>query len=383
MPLIITLLLCFFLAALLSFYCIPTIINISLSKKFYGEPDTYKTKKSTPTLGGLAVFLGFILAATVSSYQFHMPELRYIFAALLIVLFMGLKNDLMQVSSPMKFLAELSAAIIICALGDIRFTNLYGILGIHQLNYWMSLITSISTIIFLTNAINVMDNIDGLAAGISIIISAAFGIWFYVDGHAEYAVLCFSLIGALTSFFLYNVFGKTNKILFGDTGSLVTGTILSVFLIKFNEFNCISNSMTFRSAPAISFAIVSIPIIDTLLAIILRITQERPMFKADRNHVQYKLLYFKLTHFEATLVLMITNGLIIALALLLQNIEVNALFFLIGILAVSFMLIPFVIVRRKELCRAKQLRLYRKSMSPIRPLVEAKSSITNQKRAEK
>ncbi len=382
MPLIITSLICFFLAALLSFYCIPTIINISLSKKFYGEPNIYGIQNSTPTLGGLAVFLGFILAATVSTYQFHMPELRYIFAALLIVLFMGLRNDLLKVSSPIKFFAELGAAIIICALGDIRFTDLYGILGIHQLNYWVSLFISISTILFLTNAINVLNNIDGLAAGISIIIATTFGIWFYIDGHAEYTVLCFSLTGALTSFFLYNVFGKTNKILFGDTGSLVTGIILSVFLVKFNEFNSISSSMALRSAPAISFAIVSIPVVDTLMSIILRIIQKRPIFKADQKHVQHKLLLLKLSHFEATLVLMITNGLIIAIAFIFQGIEVNALLFLIGIVVVNVMLIPFVMVRRKELSRVKQIRLYRKRMSPIKTLFRTKPSITNHNEVE-
>ncbi len=104
----------------------------------------------------------------------------------------------------------------------------------------MSSFRSLSTflaIVFIINAFNLMDGIDGLAAGLSILSSLVFGSWFLINGHLSYAIISFSLTGSILGFFYYNVYGKTNRLFMGDTGSLVIGTVMSVIFIKFNEFN--------------------------------------------------------------------------------------------------------------------------------------------------
>ena len=118
-------------------------------------------------------------------------------------------------------------------LGNYQITNLQGILGIYQIEYFTGIILSVFVIVGIINSLNLIDGIDGLASGIGILISGVFGLLFLNAGDFNYAFTCFSLTGGLIAFFLYNVFGNTNKIFMGDTGSLIVGVCGSTYNYSF------------------------------------------------------------------------------------------------------------------------------------------------------
>jgi UDP-N-acetylmuramyl pentapeptide phosphotransferase/UDP-N-acetylglucosamine-1-phosphate transferase len=246
---------------------------------------------------------------------------------------------------------EIFAAIILIVLGNIRITYGHGFFGFYHLSYPFSFAITLFIILSIINAFNFIDGIDGLAAGLGIIASFFFGTWFLLAGHIQLSVMSFSLTGSLGGFFLFNVFGNKNKLFMGDTGSLITGLIISILLIKFNELN-IDKTLPYSvsAAPVISFSIVIIPLIDTLRVIIIRLSNNRSPFFPDKNHIHHKLLGILNNHFYVTVILVSANILMILLSVLFNHIFINVTFQFIAIflLGVSFSLIPSHILRKRQ-----------------------------------
>ncbi len=122
--------------------------------------------------------------------------------------------------------------------------------------YISSILFSVFIFLTLINSFNLIDGVDGLASGVAMLVSLVFGIWFLVSGFESYAAMSFSLIGALLAFFRFNVFSKKYKLFLGDTGSMIIGFMISIFAIRFLEYELIAgNSYYFVSSPAIVFGI--------------------------------------------------------------------------------------------------------------------------------
>ena len=276
----------------------------------------------------------------------------HIIAASTLMLFIGLKDDLVTLSPGKKVLGQIIAAFILIFLAKIRFTNLHGLFGIGEIGLLPGSLITLLFIVLLINSINLTDGIDGLASGLSMLIAFIFGSWFYLSGHIGYAVLSFSLIGALGGFFYFNVYGKENKIFMGDTGSLFLGTIISVLMIRFNEFNLnVSNPFAIESVPAISLGILAYPLIDTMRVMAIRILQYKSPFSADKNHLHHRLLVLGYSHVKATYTIIVLNILFIAILFALHHIGVLRLMVYI-ILSCSFLfMIPAYFIRKRKLIR--------------------------------
>src|ERR1035437_11036272 len=211
----------FIIGFILVFLTIPPIIRVSIAKRLYDTPNERKVNKVVvPTLGGVAIFIGFILSTIIATDGYSFGELKYLIAAIIIMFFIGLKDDLMEISALHKLFAQLATATMLIVLGNFRFTNLQGIFGLYEISYPVSFVITLFIMIAIINAFNLIDGIDGLASGVSTLISIVLGTWFLLAGHPEYGITCFCLAGSLIAFFLFNAFGKKNKIFMGDTGSL-------------------------------------------------------------------------------------------------------------------------------------------------------------------
>jgi len=292
----------FAIALFVSAYSIPTIVAVSKMKHLCDEPNSRKaTQTIVPTLGGLAIFAAFVIAVTLGSYGKPFQELRYIIGGLIILFFIGIKDDILVLSARKKLMAQIVTALILVFLADIRFTHVHGFMGLSHIPFSVSVILTVFVMIVITNAFNLIDGIDGLASGICMLTAFAFGGWFYLAGHYEYAIMAFALIGALAGFFIFNVKGQTNKIFMGDTGSLILGLIMSVLVVKFNEFNIDqTNVYAIRSAPAVSFGILIVPLFDTIRVFSIRILHKRSPFSPDKNHVHQRLLHMGYSNLKAT-----------------------------------------------------------------------------------
>jgi UDP-N-acetylmuramyl pentapeptide phosphotransferase/UDP-N-acetylglucosamine-1-phosphate transferase len=213
--------------------------------------------------------------------------------------------------------------------------------GIEDIHYVISLLFTLIVIIGIVNAYNLIDGIDGLASGLGILASTFFGGWFCLTGHIQFSIMSFALAGSLSAFFLYNVFGHKNKLFIGDTGSLVLGLLVSVMVIQFNEFSIEKTTyLTFTATPAVSFAAIIVPVIDTLRVMCIRISCSKSPFSPDKNHFHHRLLNVVPNHLKVTLTIISIHVFMIALAMLLNffsfHVTVQFLFiFLTGIIMLS------------------------------------------------
>jgi UDP-N-acetylmuramyl pentapeptide phosphotransferase/UDP-N-acetylglucosamine-1-phosphate transferase len=335
----------------LVYFSIPPLIRVSVAKHLYDTPNERKASKVVvPTIGGVAIFIGFILSTIIATDGFSFAELKYLIAAVIVLFFLGLNDDLIDIQARKKLLIQLGVAIMLIVVGGFRFTSLHGFLGFYEISYPISFAITLFTMIALINAFNLIDGIDGLASGISILISGVLGFWFLLSGHPEYGIMSFCLTGSLAAFFIFNVFGKTNKIFMGDNGSLVLGVIMAIMAIKFNEFNI--NQMlphTLQNAPAISIGIFIIPVIDTLMVILIRASEGRSPFVPDMNHLHHQFLKLGNSHLKSTSYIVLINMFFITLTFFLHKLlDINSLLIAIITLGFTAAWLPRTILQRKE-----------------------------------
>lgn len=329
-------------AFIITFLAIPSIIKVAVIKNLFDEPGGRKAHKSSiPTLGGIAIFGGVVFSFTFWSAGFNFQSTQYIIAALIVMFFIGIKDDIIELPASKKFYGQLAAAIIIVLFANIRITGLYGIFGINQIPYWFSLTFSLFTILLIINAFNLVDGIDGLAAGIGAIASFTYGIYFYNYNEIALCILSFALFSSLLAFLVYN-FAPAN-IFMGDTGSLIIGLILAILTINFIElsFDTAPAGFPFKSSPAMAIAILILPLFDTLRVFTIRILNKRSPFRADRNHMHHVLLDMGLNHREVSLTLYMVNIGFILVALALRDLGSMALVFILSALAIGLSLVPY------------------------------------------
>ena len=355
MPILIQILSCFIMALCISLYAVPIIVRIDRSLQLFDKPNERSSSKTPiPTLGGIAIFFSFAFVSIIAMIGYNMPELIFILAATMLIFFVGLKDDLVDLSPNKKLIIEIIAAGIIVFPGHIRFTNLHGLFGITEIGLIPSALITIFVIIVIVNAFNLTDGIDGLAASLSILISFILGSWFLLSNHYSYAILAFSLAGAVGGFLYFNLYGTRYKIFMGDTGSLVLGMVISILIIRFNEFN-IDQTQPYAvdSVPAVSFGILAYPLIDTIRVMIIRIMQRRSPFSADKNHLHHRLLSLGLSHKKSTYAILVTNILFILVLFTLHEIGILRLAIYIFLSSSVLFLIPALLIRKRNQIKKK------------------------------
>jgi UDP-GlcNAc:undecaprenyl-phosphate/decaprenyl-phosphate GlcNAc-1-phosphate transferase len=342
------------LAFLITFFSIPVIIEVAKSKKLFDEPDERKVHHEvTPTLGGLGIFAGFIVASLLGVPSTVPPVFQYFVAAVMVIFFLGIKDDILILSAYKKFIGQLVAAGIIIKFGGVQINNMHGFLGLGTISHTASILLTLFTIIVITNSFNLIDGVDGLAGSLGLLTSTIFGLYFLATGQLMYAVMAFSLVGSLVAFLIYNF--SPAKIFMGDTGSLLIGILNSVFVIKFIAVAADSSlGLPLQSAPAIGFAILIVPLFDTLRVVTMRILNRRSPFSPDRNHIHHFLLDLGLSHKMIALTCLGTNIAFIALAYFLRFTGTTMV--ILALSAVSFAIVSIIYYSRPK-AKAKTLEL--------------------------
>lgn len=288
-------------AMVVALFSVPSIIHISHSKKLLDQPNHRSIHAAlTPRMGGLAIFAGFMSAITIFG-QFG-GGVQQLLAACVIIFFIGMKDDIISISAFKKFFVQVIATGIVVFMGDVRVSSLQGFLGIFELEVGISYAFTFLVIVGITNAINLIDGLDGLAGTIILVISLCFGIFFYFYS-IEYAFVAFCLAGGMVGFLRYNLYKA--RIFMGDTGSLVSGFVIAVMSVKFLEMN------TVPSAPATAVAVLFIPVFDTLRAFTLRISSGRSPFVPDRNHLHHRFLDMGLPQIMVVVLMLMLNLLVV------------------------------------------------------------------------
>jgi UDP-N-acetylmuramyl pentapeptide phosphotransferase/UDP-N-acetylglucosamine-1-phosphate transferase len=229
-------------------------------------------------------------------------------------------DDLTPVSPVKKFLGQLMVAVILAYKADVQITSFYGVLGVNELPVMVRFALSVTIIIGIINAFNLIDGINGLAGGIGLLACLAFGIWFFSVGMISLAVSAIALSGSIIAFLKYNL--APCRIFMGDTGSLLIGTMCSILAIEFVEANYqMAPSSPFRlaSAPSIALAILILPVFDTCSVFARRMMRGNSPFTADKTHIHHQMLAITGSHARATVSLLLFNILFVAFAFSIRN----------------------------------------------------------------
>jgi len=341
------------LSFVITYFAIPVLIRVAELKHLYDEPDERKSHKvRIPTLGGLGFFAGFILASAVCVPAKENFPLQYLLAAFFVIFFVGMKDDLVGLSPVKKLVGQLVAAFAIIYLGNLHISNMYGFLGIGELPFHFSLLLTYFTFIVVINAFNLIDGIDGLAGSIGLVVSAVLGAYFLFAHEMLYAVMGFSLAAGLAAFLIYNV--SPARIFMGDTGSLLVGLVNATLIVKFIDVaGNPASAVPLQAVPAIAFAVLIIPLFDTLRVFTIRMARGRSPFTADRHHIHHYMLALGLNHRQATGIAVVSNIGFILLAYNLQSLGTTVLLFLVGSLALGGTSILFYLKRRKEIAASE------------------------------
>lgn len=298
-------------AFLIAIFAVPSIIRVAHLKNILDRPNGRTIHAElTPRLGGGAMFAGFMSALTIFTDLDN--GVQQLLAGCIMLFFIGLKDDLINISALKKFAVQILATGIVIFMADIRITSFQGIFGVGELEIGTSYAFTFIVIIGITNAINLIDGLDGLAGTLVVIAASTFGVYFYIYGGEEYgnyAAVAFCLVGGMLGFLRYNF--RRATIFMGDTGSLLCGFILSVLAIQFIEMRMVP------SAPSVALGILFIPLFDTIRVFVIRILRGTSPFVPDKNHIHHRLLNMGLTQIGTVLTLAIVNLLIILFVVIL------------------------------------------------------------------
>lgn len=280
-----------------------------------------------PRMGGLAIFFGFILSVLV--FLPLTPELRGMLLGAVVIVILGVLDDIFTLPALPKFFVQIGAALIAVLHGNridfLSNPNVFSKDPFWELG-WLAIPITVLWIVGITNAVNLIDGLDGLACGVSTISSMTLLVIALSVAEPDVAILMAALSGACIGFLPYNL--NPAKIFMGDTGSTFLGFVLAVVSIQ----------GLFKYATIISFAVpflmLGLPIFDTCFAILRRVSHGQSPMKPDRGHIHHRLIDMGFSQKQAVAVLYVISAILGLSAVVLTTIGVvRAMLFLLALCA--------------------------------------------------
>lgn len=308
----------------------PLILDFCKRKRLYDIPNERKVhKNATPRLGGIsffpsmltAFFIVLLFTPIVEQDTLPVNVWSAVFiVGLLLIYGIGIVDDLVGLKATSKFAVQIATACLLPFAG-LYVNNLYGLFGIHEIPYWVGVPLTVFIIVFIDNAINLIDGIDGLAAGLSLLALAGFLAYFKYHGVYvyTYTIIIAGMMGALVAFAYFNLFGKperNTKIFMGDSGSLSLGFTLGFLAVKCAMDN--NNIWPYRpEAIIVPLTLLIVPTADVVRVTLFRIRHRKPLFSADKNHIHHKLMRTGLNQHQALICILVLAAWYVAMNSLL------------------------------------------------------------------
>ncbi|MBR3656461.1 MAG: undecaprenyl/decaprenyl-phosphate alpha-N-acetylglucosaminyl 1-phosphate transferase [Prevotella sp.] len=294
----------FLLSAALGWLFIPRVLILSHRKRLFDMPDERKMHDTPiPRLGGITflpillicvcLVIGFWVKLGIPYLTANLTTMfiRFVllFVGMMMLYLVGVVDDLIGVTYQAKFLVQIACALLF-PLSGLWIHDLAGLFWIDEVPAWIGIPLTVFVVVYVTNAINLIDGLDGLAAGITSVALATLGVAAFTQGQHLFLVLAFGMLGILLPFWIYNVFGnvkKGHKIFMGDTGSLTLGYLVSFLLIYLVG----DAEMTFpKEMLVIGLSTMLLPMFDIVRVVIVRLQNHHNPFLPDKNHIHHKLL---------------------------------------------------------------------------------------------
>ena len=287
--------------------------------------------KPIPRLGGLAIFAGFMASILLFVDIRLNPQMQSILLGAVIIVVLGVVDDIMALPAKLKFVVQIVAALIPVLNGvsiqALSNPNLFSANAYWVLN-WLSVPITVLWIVGITNAVNLIDGLDGLANGVSAISAATVLVIALICSEAQVAIVMAALVGACVGFLPYNL--NPAKMFMGDTGATFLGFILATMSIQglFKFYAVISF--------AVPFLILGLPIFDTAFAMIRRMAHGQSPMQADRGHIHHRLIDMGLNQKQAVATLYVISGILgLSAVVLTTGGEAKAMLLLVALCIVA------------------------------------------------
>tara|TARA_B110001450_G_C17622103_1_gene481646 strand:- start:309 stop:1385 length:1077 start_codon:yes stop_codon:yes gene_type:complete len=304
-----------FISLVLVLVLMPLARKVAIKMSLVDKPNFRKVHTvPVPLVGGILVVISSMIALFVFPEVWHLEKKYFsILICSLILLIVGIIDDKIDLRWTIKFSVQLILAWFLFESG-IKIGSMFGIFGINELPLTAQYVLTLTVIVGVVNAFNLMDGIDGLVAGLAILGLSAFTVIAFLNNNQFLMVLYLSLIGALIGFLRFNLSSK-EKVFMGDSGSLVLGFILvssGILLLK-DAANSPFSSVTF----AIIVGVLALPVADSLRVYRRRLKNGSSPFKADKMHFHHMVLYLGLKHKSASLLIIFISFSLIIISLFL------------------------------------------------------------------
>ncbi|MFE3847470.1 glycosyltransferase family 4 protein [Flavobacterium sp. LB3P45] len=282
------------LSLVLTLIFIPIIKKNAVKVKLVDNPN-YRKVHSTPVplVGGISIAFSVLLLILISGNRLpFLIEYLSIISSGFVLLIVGIIDDKNDVSAKYKLVIQLLLSFIV-ALAGVRISSLYGLLGIYEIAVWTQYLLTMIVITGVVNAFNLMDGVDGLVGGLSLLGFTMFFLNSIYFNDYFLGKISIIFIGAIIGFLRFNL--SKNKIFMGDSGSLFLGFILVTLGIKFMEKQSFAHT-NYAYGFLLLVSLFSIPVLDSLRVYLGRVKQGNSPFKADNSHLHHLLLSVGLTH---------------------------------------------------------------------------------------
>jgi len=323
----------FFTAFFITYVAIPKVIFFSKKLRLFDSAGKRASHEGRiPVFGGIAIFAGILFSLL---FWAEIENIQFILVSFLIVFFVGIIDDLLSLSIIRKIIGQIISILILIYLGDLQLNNMHGVLGIHEMPNWISTLFTIFVVIVITNGFNLIDGVDGLAAGIGVIASFVFGLLALLMNQADMAIIEYNYHPA--------------RIFMGDTGSLVVGMTLSILAINLIKHGLVTETFHLpNKGPLLAIVILAIPLFDSLRVFIARVIKGKHPLYPGREHIHHALLKLGIGHLHTSLILCAFAIILIVFSYLLLELNVNTSIAILAVISFSLLLIPFYMLKDKS-----------------------------------
>ncbi|HRG21095.1 MAG TPA: MraY family glycosyltransferase [Saprospiraceae bacterium] len=319
----------------LTLMLIPFLRILALKTGLIDKPNHRKVHaEAVPLIGGISIFISIVLTlALVVPLNNELLVYKNTFTGVVILLIMGILDDRFDLRASLKLSVQLLLAHFVYSQG-IMLSSFHGLLGIYELAAWQQYLLTMVIITGVVNAFNLMDGIDGLAAGLAILGFGIFAVLAFLTGKPLMALVYLTFIGALLAFLRFNL-SKSQKIFMGDAGSLMIGFVMVVSGLRLIQVARTSAEWSIVTLGV--FAVLLVPVFDALRVFRRRVKSGKSPFHADRTHLHHLILISGFKHKAAAI-------LIVGIMLLISVIGYISLQFAGLTLAIFSMLLFFFVL---------------------------------------
>lgn len=291
----------------------PYVLKVARVKNIVDNPDARKLQRvPIPVLGGLTVAFGILFG--LMAYNIFDNSLDYfpIITSLIIILIVGLVDDMISLSPRIRFVVEIVLVLYIIKTTGFQINDFGGLWGIHQMPDVVSIPLTVLACVGLINAINLIDGVDGYSSGYCIVSSLLFAVMFYTIGNIQMMSLAILVASSLFTFFFHNVFGKHTKMFIGDAGTLSLGIVFSFYgMSLLSADQSIGELSSNLGLVPFTLAVLCVPLFDTVRVMSARIVRGKSPFHPDKTHLHHLFIELGFSHIGTSATIISTNFFIV------------------------------------------------------------------------